>query len=425
MAGRDVARDAMEFSAKLCVPAGISGRVPRRVDCANECANDAAEIRKAGEAGFGRACCEGAEMIPLIVDLETEWRGGQNQALLLLKGLYERGHAAELLAAEGSALGARAHAAGICVHSVSRGMARLPAAGKIRELMRDGRIDVVHTNESHALTAAWLAGAHKKAPLLFSRRVGYPLGKSLLAKARFRAVSRIVANSNWVAEQAAASGADRKKLTVVYEGVEIPAAISETERKAARAVWKVAEDEQLIGCVGVLSWDKGHEFVIRAMAEVRKKFPQCKLLLAGDGPSRGELQALAEQRGVGDSVVFAGFVKQISDVYRGLDVFVFPSLFEGLGTSLLAAMASGVPSVTFFGCALGEIVENGGTGIQVEAKNSNQIAEAITKILCDREWAAQLGTAGRQSIAARFSADKMVEETLKVYREVLGETNPG
>jgi len=364
-------------------------------------------------------------MIPLIVDLETEWRGGQNQALLLLKGLYERGHAAELLAAEGSALGARAHAARICVHSVSRGMARLPAAKKIHELMRDGRIDVVHTNESHALTAAWLAGAHKRAPLLFSRRVGYPLGKSLLARARFQAVARIVANSNWVAEQAVASGANEKELVVVYEGVEIPAAISETERKAARAVWKIAEDEQLVGCVGVLSLDKGHEFVIRAMADVRKKFGRCKLLLAGDGPSSQELQTLAEQLGVRDAVIFAGFVKKISDVYRALDGFIFPSLFEGLGTSLLAAMANGVPSVTFFGCALGEIVENGTTGIQVEARNSSQIAEAIVRILSDPDFAAKLGEAGRQSIAARFSADKMVEETLKVYREVLGEAKRG
>lgn len=210
---------------------------------------------------------------------------------------------------------------------------------------------------------------------------------------------------------------------VVYEGVEIPAASNEAERQEARAVWKIAEHEPVVGCVGVLSWDKGHEYVIRALAEVRKKFPRCKLLLAGEGASREELEALAGQLGVRDAVIFAGFVKEISNVYRALDVFVFPSLFEGLGTSLLAAMANGVPSVTFFGCALGEIVENGKTGIQVEAKNSGQTAEAILRILSDREFATQLGEAGRKSIAAKFSADRMVDETLRVYREVLGGRN--
>jgi glycosyltransferase involved in cell wall biosynthesis len=362
-------------------------------------------------------------MIPLIVDLETEWRGGQNQALLLLKGLHERGHAAELLAARGSALAGRARAGGICVHSVLRGAARLPAAMKIRELLSDGRVQIVHANESHALTAAWLAGAHKKTPLLFSRRVGYPLSKSFLAKARFDAVSRIVPNSYWVAEQAEASGADRRKLAVVYEGVEIPGPATPEARRSARMLWKIAEDEPMVGCVGVLSPDKGHEFVIRALAGVRKQFPRCTLLLAGAGPSFERLRALSESLGLGDAVIFAGFVKDISSVYGALDVFVFPSLFEGLGTSLLAAMANGVPSVTFFGCALGEIVENGRTGIQVEAKNSDQIAEAIVRLLSDRPFSAAMGEAGRRSVAEKFSADRMVEETLRLYREVLDEAH--
>ena len=360
-------------------------------------------------------------MIPLIVDLETEWRGGQNQALLLLKGLYERGHAAELLAAEESALAARAQGAGICVHRVSRGAARVPAAMKLRELLRDGRIEIVHANESHALTAAWLAGAHKKVPELFSRRVGYPLGKSFLAREGFPSVLRSVANSNWVAEQAEASGAAREKLAVVYEGVEIPGPIASEEKGKAREFWKVAEDEPLIGCVGVLSWDKGHEYVIRALVDVRKQFPRCKLLLAGGGPSLSQLRTLAEKLGLGDGVIFAGFVKDIASVYRALDVFVFPSLFEGLGTSLLAAMANGVPSVTFFGCALGEIVENEKTGIQVEAKNSEQIAEAIVRLLSNRQFAEQMGKEGRRSIAAKFSADRMVDETVRLYRKVLDE----
>ncbi len=358
-------------------------------------------------------------MIPLIVDLEREWRGGQNQALLLLKGLNERGHAAELLTAEGSSLAARAQTAGICVHRVSRGMVRVPAALKIRELLRDGRIGIVHANESHALTAAWLGRAHRKTPLLFSRRVGYSLGKSFMAKARFRAVSRIVANSNWVAEQAEASGAAREKLAVIYEGVEIPDPITIEERRKAREFWKVDEGESLIGCVGVLSWDKGHEFVIRALASVRREFPRCKLLLAGDGPSLSQLHALAGGLGLGDAVIFAGFVKDIASVYRALDAFVFPSLFEGLGTSLLAAMANGIPSVTFFGCALGEIVENGKTGVQVEARNSERIAEAIVRLLSNRRLSAQMGEAGRRSIAEKFSADRMVDETLRLYREVL------
>ena len=357
-------------------------------------------------------------MITLLVDLEREWRGGQNQFLLLLKGLYERGHAAELLAAKGSSLGHRASKQGFCVHETSRDGLRVPAAAAIRRLMRDGRFDLVHVNESHALTAAWLSRAHHRAPLLISRRVGFPLGTNYFSRARFATATRIIANSNWVAEQLVASGITRERVTVVYEGVEIPAPVTAEVRLAARTRWGVGEKEKLLGCAGVLLQDKGQEWVIRALAQLRREFPECKLLLAGEGAYREELQRLAAELKIQDAVIFAGFVREVENVYRALDVFVFPALFEGLGTSLLAAMAHGVPSVTYFGCALGEIVENGKSGLQVEPRNPVALAAAIRSILSERNVATHLGAAGRERIERVFSAERMVEETLRLYREV-------
>jgi glycosyltransferase involved in cell wall biosynthesis len=357
-------------------------------------------------------------MIPLLVDLDREWRGGQNQFLLLLKGLYERGHAAELLTAKGSSLGHRASKLGFCVHYSSRDGLRLPAAQQIRRLMGDGRFDVVHVNESHSLTAAWMAGAHRRVPLLISRRVGFPLGKNYFSRARFSAAARIIANSNWVAEQLVACGVARDRVTVVYEGVEIPAPVTAEIRRAARNRWGLGEKEKLLGCAGVLLRDKGQEWVIRALAELRGEFPGCKLLLAGEGPYRGQLQRLTAELKLQDAVIFAGFVRDVENVYRALDVFVFPALFEGLGTSLLAAMAHGVSSVTYFGCALGEIVENGKSGLQVAPKNPEVLAEAIRRILSDNDFAAKMSAAGRERIEKVFSAEQMVEETLRLYREV-------
>ena len=106
------------------------------------------------------------------------------------------------------------------------------------------------------------------------------------------------------------------------------------------------------------------------------------------------------------------------NVVESIDVFVFPALFEGLGTSLLAAMAHGTPSITYFGCALGEIVENGKSGLQVEARNPEALAGALRKILSDAQFSAALGAEGRHRIETRFAADRMVEETLRLYREV-------
>jgi glycosyltransferase involved in cell wall biosynthesis len=354
----------------------------------------------------------------LFVDLETEWRGGQNQALLLLTALNARGDTAELVALKGSALGRRAVAKRVKVHFVAEFAARVLAAAKIFQLTQNGAFDVVHANEAHAVTAAWLAGAQRRAVFLISRRVGYPLSKGRVALARYIAAHRIIAISQWVAERLVASGAPKEKLVVIYEGVEVRA-LPETEaRKQARARWGVAEETVLLGSVGVLLPDKGHEWLIRALALLRVEFPDCKLLLAGAGPSRPTLEQLAAELGVSEMVIFAGFVADIETVYTALDVFLFPSFFEGLGTSLLAAISSEIPSVAFDCCAFGEIIENGKSGLLVEAGNVEEIVKAVSQLLRDKEFARTVGQAGRARIANLFSSERMVEETLSLYREL-------
>lgn len=359
-------------------------------------------------------------MIPLIVDLETEWRGGQNQALLLVKGLYQRGHAAELVAAHGSVLGQRAKKAGVFVHSVSRGAFRLAAGAKIHSILADGRIDLVHANEAHAVTAAWLGLAGRRLPFIASRRVGYPLSKGWIAQRRYRRANCILANSRWVAEQAVASGAGKNKIRIVPEGTEVPGPLTPEKRAAARSRWGIAERAPLLGCVGVLLPDKGQEWLIRALAEVRKEFSETRLVLAGDGPCRHDLQKLTEELGLSSAVIFAGFVKDVESVYAALDVFLLPSFFEAFNNSLLAAMAYEIPSIAFSRGALPEIVDDGKTGLLVSGPDVAEISSAIKRILSDAQFARGLGQAGRTRVATNFTADHMVEGTLKVYEELLG-----
>ena len=364
-------------------------------------------------------------MRPLLVDLETAWRGGQNQALLILQGLMKRGHQPQLVAAAGAALGERANANGIAVHFVSRGLLRVPAAQKIRQLVLGGGFDLVHANEAHAVSAAWIARMHKQVPFLISRRVGYPIGKSWMAQARYEAAASIVANSRWVAEQAAASGVPREKLTVVYEGAEIPARFTEEQKRNARARWGVTDDAPLLGCVGVLLPDKGQEWLIRALAELRREFPAARLLLAGDGPCRAGLQALARELRIADAVLMPGFVADVQNVYAALDVFLLPSFFEALNNSLLAAMSYEIPSIAFNRGALGEIIEHQKSGLLVSGPDVPEITCAVKTLLQSRQVAVTLGKEARQRVEENFSADRMVDGIIRVYEHVLRERANG
>ena len=135
---------------------------------------------------------------------------------------------------------------------------------------------------------------------------------------------------------------------------------------------------------------------------------------------RHVLERLATQLGLQGAVMFPGFVKDVGSVYAALDVFLLPSFFEALNNSLLAAMSYEVPSIAFAKGALVEIVESEKSGLLISGPDVDEIAGAVKRILRDRDLAKKLGEAGRARIAEKFSADKMVENTLAVYEELIG-----
>ncbi len=149
----------------------------------------------------------------------------------------------------------------------------------------------------------------------------------------------------------------------------------------------------LLGCVGYLLPEKGQEVLIRAMPAVLESHPNCRLVLAGDGPCRNSLEALARELKVAEAIAFLGFVEDIAEVYRALDVFVFPSIAEPLGTSLLAAMAYGLPVIAVRSGGVPEIVKDARDGLLVQEPEAEEIRESYQRnVIRSRE-----GQAARRS----------------------------
>jgi L-malate glycosyltransferase len=354
----------------------------------------------------------------LYADLEREWRGGQSQALLTLRGLLQAGHEVELVAGRNSALAQRVAKAGVRIHEIPEWGMRLRAVPAIGGLVRESGFDLVHLNEPHAMTAAWLAGAQHRSPLLLSRRIGFPLRKNWASEASYRAIERFVANSSTVAQSLVASGIPPGRVSVVNEGVEMPPPTSPEMRTRARACWNAKPGEFLFGCVSVFVPEKGQRHLIEALAEVRATEPTARLLLAGDGSCRADLESLAKRLGQTEAVLFPGFVKNVDQVYQALDAFVFPSEFEGLGTALQTAMAYELPSISTKRGALAEVVDSERTALVAEP-DGKEFARAMLRLMGGAELRKRLGVAGRQEVERRFSADRMVENTIRVYQDVL------
>jgi glycosyltransferase involved in cell wall biosynthesis len=134
--------------------------------------------------------------------------------------------------------------------------------------------------------------------------------------------------------------------------------------------------------------------------------------------SLADLEALAKQLEQTDAVLFPGFVNKVAQVYAALDAFVFPSEFEGLGTALQAAMAAGLPSISTKRGALAEVVDNERTALVVQP-NGKEFAVAMLRLMNDEELRRKLGNAGRREVEQRFSTGLMVENTIRVYEDVL------
>ncbi|MFB3776211.1 MAG: glycosyltransferase family 4 protein [Bryobacteraceae bacterium] len=360
----------------------------------------------------------GVRLRTLHVDLGRDWRGGQHQALLLVCGLRDRGHEVEVFSTADSPLARRAGDAGIPVCATVFRASRLRAAWDLHQLLKRCRYDVIHCHDAHGLAAAWLAGAHRRALVVAARRVAYPLSRGVWGLARYHSARRIVAVSKFVRESVLACGIPPVKVAVVYDGVDLPPPVSSRDRLEARRELGLDAEIPLAGCVGYLLPEKGQDRLIRALPLIREKHPGCRLLLAGDGPCRDRLQRLARELRVHESVAFAGHVEDVARVYRALDIFLFPSLAEPLGSSLLAAMAHGLPVVAISAGAVPEFIVDQFNGLLTGEPEPARIAAAALRLLDDRELATRLGAAARATVEQRFTAGGMIDATLALYGKI-------
>jgi glycosyltransferase involved in cell wall biosynthesis len=358
-------------------------------------------------------------MRPLLVDLGRDYRGGQDQALQLLKGLASLGHKPELITIRGSLLAQRAQSAGISVHHVDKRWRILSAAFVIRELLSQLNVEIVHANEPHALTAAWLARAHHRVPLVAARRVIFPLNKSAISRRRYHAATKIIAVSQCVSSALVNSGIPPGKIIVISDGVPLENTVSREARERARQSFGIEPNVLLLGSVGALTPDKGQEILIRALPQIRSRFPNCQLLLPGDGPCRAKLAAVVQELDLNGAVHFPGFVEEIGRVYAAIDLFAFLAQAEALGTSLLIAMAYGLPVVASARGGIPEVVEDEKNGLLLNDSNPEAVAAAIARLLDDPETGARLRSAARETILTRFSQEGMVQQTLRVYEKLV------
>jgi glycosyltransferase involved in cell wall biosynthesis len=299
---------------------------------------------------------------------------------------------------------------------------------KIKEL----KIDVIHTHGHFPGIAGRIAGKLAGKKVISSYHLalhedGHPLSTKILTKMTLpladyvtfvsKGVEESFYNKSMVFNKGLIS---KRKHFTIYNGIDIAGIdriVSSTERTKIREKLNVSENEILLLNAGRLTEQKGHRYLIAAMADVVKHCPNAKLLIFGEGELKGALEGLIMDYALADRIRIMPPIRDIFKVMVVSDIFVFPSLWEGFGIVLAEVMAVGTPVVASNVIGVNEIIKTGVNGILVESEDIKALSSAIIRVIKDEKLRKFIADNARKIIRENFAIEKMVESYEYLYEQ--------
>lgn len=360
-------------------------------------------------------------MITVQIDTARGWRGGQNQVLLTSRGLSALGHRVVVIAHPEGELRKRLDAGTEVVPLAPRSEIDLAAAWRLATVLRDVNPDVVHAHDPHGVAAAVGAlsiGSPARRPVLVAaRRVDFHLKTNSFSRWKYRQVDCFVCASHAIRTMLLGDGIPAERTVTVHEGVDIERVASVPAARPHETYWFPPE-APVVGNIAALVPHKGQKYLVDAASVVVKEIPRARFLILGEGELRHALEEQIRHLHLGQHVLLGGFRTDVLGLLKAFDLFVMSSVTEGLGTSLLDAMAAGKPVVATRAGGIPEVVEDGVTGLLVPPRDARTLAEAILDLLRDDNRRRRMGEAGLARARERFTVERMVAETLAVYERL-------
>jgi glycosyltransferase involved in cell wall biosynthesis len=368
-------------------------------------------------------------MYSLHIDTARTWRGGQNQVLLTVNGLREIGQRAALVAHPDGELRRRADEGLELVPIAPRTEMDLAAALQLSRLVKRLKPDIVHAHDAHGVAMAALAlsigagasmaSAGRMPPLVASRRVDFHLKNNSFSRWKHRQVDCFVAASEAIRRILVADRIPAGRTVTVHEGIDVGRVMAAPRVNVHEAFW-LPHHAPLVGNVAALVPHKGQYHLIEAARFVIQVLPDARFVILGEGELREQLERQVREHGLEKHVLLPGFRTDVLGCIKGFDVFAMSSVTEGLGTSLLDAMACARPIVATRTGGIPEVVEDGVNGLLVEPRDDRALADAIVRLLSDEGLRRRMGQAGLERVRERFTVERMVAGTAGVYARLAG-----
>jgi glycosyltransferase involved in cell wall biosynthesis len=339
-------------------------------------------------------------------------------------GLRALGHRTMLVAHSEGALRQRAKEGLDLLPLAPKTEMDLTAAWRLSRIVKQLKPDIIHAHDPHAVAMAALALSMStqpaKPPLVAARRVDFHLKGNALSRWKYRQVDSFICASEAIRQMLIGDGVPGARTVTVHEGIDIERVDAAEPANLHGEFW-LPHHAPIVGNVAALVGHKGQKHLIEAARRVLPQMPDARFIIAGEGELRPALERQIKDHHLEKHVLLAGFRPDVLSLHKAFDIFVMSSVTEGLGTSLLDAMAAGKPIVATRTGGIPEVVADGETGLLVPPRDEEALADAIVRLLKDPDLRREMGEAGRVRARNLFSLERMVQNTLNVYQRVATE----
>ncbi|HZJ57114.1 MAG TPA: glycosyltransferase family 4 protein [Clostridia bacterium] len=298
---------------------------------------------------------------------------------------------------------------------------------RLARLLRRYRVDILHCHGFRAGLIGRIAALFVRCPCIYTIHNFFPksLGKLgtmgiAWAEKRLSGITKNIITVSGALKKYTAKGLaiDPDKIKIIYNGIDPPNYIGDDHD--IRQMWGIEPEEKLVGTVARLIPAKGLDVLIDAVPPVLEEFPDTKFMIVGDGPDRSNLMDKAAHLNCSKNIIFAGHSEYIWYYYEAFDIFVLPSLSEGLGISILEAMAMGKPVIATNVGGIREIIDHNRNGYLIPPGDSGELADALLFYLENEQRTYEYAKVGRAEILTKFRLEDMIRETTQTIYEVIG-----
>jgi glycosyltransferase involved in cell wall biosynthesis len=302
----------------------------------------------------------------------------------------------------------------------------LTAAWRLARVIKKLQPDVIHAHDAHGVAMASLAlslgaasAGNGEPPLIVSRRVDFHLRGNSFSRWKHRQVDCFIAASEAIRQMLVADGVPDERTVTVHEGIDVEH-VRAVPAVNVHETFFLPHNAPVVGNIAALVPHKGQRHLIEAAHIVVQRLPDVRFVILGEGELREQLERLVRDYHLEKHVLLPGFRTDVLGCLKSFDLFVMSSVTEGLGTSLLDAMACSRPIIATRAGGIPEVVEDGVTGVLVSPRDHKAMADAIVTLVEDRSRRAAMGDAGLDRVNARFTVERMVAGTAAVYARVAG-----